>query len=126
MPAVKLSDLSLKRRKLLPFVDISPFFMFFGISGMPGDRQYRIDRRFEQEYYANKVTVSLSQGLKPGRYHLRGLPDEANKRGWTVRKATQATTDLSEDGWQELQDWLKKASRDKTVEPVWIGDLPLF
>lgn len=120
MTPVQILQLSVKKRKLGPFLDFSGFFLFFGISGGEGSRQARLDRRFEQEYYAQLVTAQLSAPLPDGRYRLRGLPDEANKRGWAVRGA-QARTELSEDGWRELQAW--KRAPGRPVQPERLGDM---
>lgn len=122
MGTVKISGLTMKRRKLPPQVNLSSFLMFFGVGGLQADRQRKMNRRFEQEFYSFVVTASLSERLTPGRYRLDGLPDEVNKRGWLVGQDARMTTDMSEDGWTELQAWMK--STTKTVQPVRIGDLP--
>lgn len=108
------------RRRGLPTLDIGPFFMFFGISGTDHGREARLQQRFEQEYFSNVVTLHLAAALSPGTYTLRGLPDEANKRGWTVGpEGGNPTGHLSADGLEELRAWMRRTpgQRDRRVRP---------
>ncbi|GGL96480.1 hypothetical protein [Deinococcus aerophilus] len=101
--------LHVRRRRLLPWVDVGPFLLFFGVSGEDRGRAARLERRFEQEHFSQRVTLRLQPALPAGRYTLRGLPAEANKRGWTVGPGGHsAHGDLSADGLRELQGWMNQ------------------
>ncbi|PNY80936.1 hypothetical protein CVO96_05720 [Deinococcus koreensis] len=115
-PTVELSAITVRRRRLRPFIDFGAFFLFFGISGTDHGREERMRRRFEQEFYANVVTATLRGSVEPGRYRLEGLPQDANRRGWTVDAGGRATGDLSDDGLAELRAWMAQGKR--RVEPV--------
>ncbi|CAM3731421.1 hypothetical protein DEFR109230_10105 [Deinococcus frigens] len=96
--------------------DLGPFLLFFGVSSTDHDREERLNRRFELEHFSNVVTLDLASPLEPGQYLLRGLPDEANKRGWTVGQGGgHPTGHLSDDGLEELRDWM--GQRDRWVQP---------
>ena len=108
------------RRKGWPTLDLGPFFMFFGVSGTDHGREARMEKRFEQEYFSNAVTLHLASTLEPGVYTLHGLPDEANRRGWTVGPGGgNPTGHLSADGLEDLREWLRRkpAQRDRRVRP---------
>lgn len=108
------------RRRGWPTLDIGPFFMFFGVSGTDHGREARMERRFEQEYFSNAVTLHLARALTPGRYALRGLPEETNRRGWAVGPGGgNPTAHLSADGLEELRGWMRRkpAQRDRRVSP---------
>ncbi|GGL86110.1 hypothetical protein GCM10010840_25060 [Deinococcus aerolatus] len=109
-----------RRRRGWPTLDIGPFFMFFGIAGTDHGREARMERRFEQEYFSNAVTLHLASALSPGTYALHGLPEEANKRGWTVGpQGGNPTGHLSADGLDELRGWMRRtpSQRDRRVRP---------
>ena len=87
----------------MPTLDLGPFFMFFGVSGTDHGRKARMEQRFELEYFSNVVTLHLASPLAPGHYTLRGLPDEANKRGWTVEPGGGPPRgNLSDDDYQHF------------------------
>ncbi|PTA66854.1 hypothetical protein [Deinococcus arcticus] len=109
--------LSARRRRLRPFVDLGPFFLFFGISGVDHGREARLERRFEEEYYPHLVTLRPSGSLPPGRYSFAGLPADANRRGWAVEEGGLAQGELSEDGWAALQAWLAQGGGEGAVQP---------
>lgn len=117
---LEIMGLSVRRRRVPPTVDLGAFFMFFGVSGTDHGRAARLERRFELEYFSNAVTLHLTSPLGPGVYVLRGLPTEANKRGWTVGKAGgNPTGHLSADGLDELRDWMRQraAQKNRRVRP---------
>ncbi|BDP43181.1 hypothetical protein DAETH_31500 [Deinococcus aetherius] len=116
MEPVKLINLSVKRTRLRPWVDLSGFFAFFGISGVDHDREERLQKRFEEEYYRNYATVMLSARVAPGTYTLDGLPQEANRLGWTVNANGTATSRLSDDALASLRAWMERGTR--TVHPT--------
>lgn len=105
----------MRRRRLLPLPDFSGFFLFFGISGTDWNREQRLERRFEREYYPHLVTLGLSGKARPGRYHLYGLPAEADRRGWTITANGRATATLSDEGLSELRTWMAGGTRE--VQP---------
>ncbi len=111
-----VASLSVKRRKpKLINIDWGPFFLYFGVSGTDDGRARRMEERFELEHFANLVTLTLNAPLAPGSYLLRGLPDEANKRGWTVDAGGRsATGPLSDDGLADLRAWM--AGRERRVQ----------
>ena len=117
-PALQL--LSVRRRRLGPYVDLGPFFLFFGISGVDRGRDARIQKRFDLEYYPHLVTLRLSPAPAPGCYALRGLPADANKRGWTAQQGGTLQSDLSDDGLAELRAWLEAGGGE--VRPEALGD----
>ena len=117
-PALQL--LSVRRRRLGPYVDLGPFFLFFGISGVDRGRDARIQKRFDLEYYPHLVTLRLSPAPAPGCYALRGLPADANKRGWTAQQGGTLHGDLSDDGLAELRAWLEAGGGE--VRPEALGD----
>ncbi|WP_245872883.1 hypothetical protein [Deinococcus planocerae] len=108
--------MSVKRPRLRPWIDFGGFFAFFGISGVDHDREQRVQRRFEEEFYRNRVTATLSARVAPGTYALGGLPEEANRLGWTVLPSGTATTRLSDDSLASLRAWMERGSRK--VEPT--------
>ncbi|CAM3388137.1 hypothetical protein DESA109040_10650 [Deinococcus saxicola] len=112
----KVEGLGVKRRRLKPMtIDWGPFFLYFGVSGTDHTRAERMEKRFELEHFANLVTLTLSVPLTPGSYTLRGLPDEANKRGWTVGAGGRsASGPLSDDGLTDLRAWM--AGRERRVQ----------
>lgn len=116
MEPVKLIHLSVKRTRLRPWVDFGGFFVFFGISGVDHGREERLQRRIEQEHYRNHATVRLSARVAPGSYALSGLPEEANRRGWTIDASGTATSDLSDEGLAHLRAWMERGPR--TVRPI--------
>ncbi|MDV6373523.1 hypothetical protein [Deinococcus arenicola] len=104
------------KKRGLPSLDLGPFLMFFGISGVEHGKQERLDRQFELEHFFNLVTLTLNPPLGPGQYVLKGLPHEANKRGWTVEQGSQtASSPLSADGLEELREWM--GGRQRRVQP---------
>lgn len=106
-------------RKKKPFsLDLSPVFLFLGVSGTDHGREARMQQRFEQEWYANIVTLRLSGQLPMGRYQLRGLPDEANKRGWTVTESGSIRSDLSDEGLSDFRQWWGRGARRVEAVPV--------
>ncbi|GAA5501742.1 hypothetical protein Dxin01_01481 [Deinococcus xinjiangensis] len=109
----------LKRRKLGPVLDFGGFFAFFGVSGTDHGREERMNKRFEQEYFANIVTLVLSQPLAAGTYQFAGLPELVNRRGWKVEGGHAATCDLSDDGLEEFRAWM--SSKVRRVEAVRVG-----
>lgn len=111
MSPLEITGISVRRRRLRPFIDFGAFFLFFGISGTDSGREERMRRRFEQEYYANTVTATLRGAVPAGRYRLEGLPEDANRRGWTVGEGGRAVSDLSDDGLAELRAWMQKGKR---------------
>jgi hypothetical protein len=112
--------LHVRRRRLLPWVDVGPFLLFFGVSGEDRGRAARLERRFEQEHFSQRVTLRLHPALPAGRYTLRGLPAEANKRGWTVEPGGRsARSDLSADGLRELRGWLDHRRLEGAGCAVW-------
>lgn len=117
-PPAEISALTARRRRLRPFIDFGAFFLFFGISGTDHGREARLRRRFEQEFYANVVTVTLGGPVAPGRYRLEGLPADANRRGWTVGHGGVAVSDLSDDGLAELRAWLARGNRRVVPTPL--------
>ncbi|MVN85910.1 hypothetical protein GO986_03930 [Deinococcus sp. HMF7620] len=100
-----LQVLSVRRRRLRPFVDFGPVFLFFGISGVDHGREARLQRRFEQEYYPHVVTARLG-GVGAGRYRLEGLPEDANRRPWIVGADGVVRGELSEEGLGAFRVWL--------------------
>lgn len=96
--------------------------MFFGVSGTDHGREARLERQFERAHFSNVVTLDLAAPLEPGRYRLRGLPDEANKRGWTVGPGGQPTGHLSDDGLAELRAWLGQRGRQVRPQPLTAPD----
>ncbi|WP_343216598.1 hypothetical protein [Deinococcus aestuarii] len=106
----------MKRTRLRPWIDFGGFFAFFGISGVDHDRERRVQKRFEEEFYPHQVTATLSARVAPGPYALGGLPEEANRLGWTVQPNGAATTRLSDDGLASLRAWMERGSR--TVQPT--------
>lgn len=118
MASSSLQLVSVRRRRLGPYVDLGPFFLFFGISGVDRGREARIQKRFDLEYYPHIVTVRLSAAPAPGRYALRGLPAEANKRGWTAQQGGTLQGDLSDDGLAELRAWLASGGGDVRPEAL--------
>lgn len=123
MPPVHLHSISVRRRRVRPFIDFGAFFLFFGISGTDHGREERMRRRFEQEYYANIVTatlrgIGLRGAVSAGRYRLEGLPPDANRRGWTVDASGRATGDLSDDGLAELRAWMERGQRQVVPVPL--------
>ncbi|WP_221091391.1 hypothetical protein [Deinococcus aquaedulcis] len=106
--ALTLRDVTVRRRRLWPYVDLGPVFLFMGISGVDHGREARLQRRFEQEYYPYLVTARPSRPLAPGRYTFSGLPEDANRRGWTVAPDGLARTELSEEGHSAFQAWRQR------------------
>ncbi|GAA5532435.1 hypothetical protein [Deinococcus aluminii] len=118
MTPTEITGLTVRRKgRGLP-VDFGAFFLFFGISGIDSGRAERLQRRFEREYYPHLVTLKLAGNVRPGRYHLRGLPAEANRRGWTVQANGAATADLSEEGLHDLNTWRASGARQVHLEPL--------
>lgn len=111
-----MEGLSVKRRRLKPMsIDWGPFFLYFGVSGTDHTRAERMEKRFELEHFANLVTLSLTVPLAPGSYLLLGLPDEANKRGWTVDAGGRSASGaLSDDGLADLRAWM--GGRERRVQ----------
>ena len=95
------------------------FFVFFGVSGTDHNREERMHRRFEQEYFANIITLTL-EPLPPGVYHFAEMPELVNRRGWTVsqKAPNTATTDLSNDGLEEFRAWWASGVRRVTPQRV--------
>ena len=118
MAPVEIVGISVRRRRLRPFVDFGAFFLFFGISGTDSGREERMRKRFEQEYYANVVTATLRGAVPAGRYRLQGLPEDANRRGWTVDGSGRATGDLSDDALAELRAWMEQRGRQVVPVPL--------
>ena len=112
----RVEGLSVKRRRKPPMtIDWGPFFLYFGVSGTDHGRAKRMEGRFKLEHFANLVTLTLGAPLAPGSYLLRGLPDEANKRGWTVDAGGRsATGPLSDDGLADLRAWM--GGRERRVQ----------
>ncbi|MFK7601509.1 hypothetical protein ACI3L1_04775 [Deinococcus sp. SM5_A1] len=119
MPEIRVNGLSVRpRRKRMALPDLGGFFMFFGVSGTDHGRAARLERRFELEHFSNVVTLDLASPLGPGQYVLRGLPHEANKRGWTVEGGGSATGHLSDDGLEELRAWMGQGNRRVQAEAI--------
>ncbi|GAA5511871.1 hypothetical protein Dcar01_00585 [Deinococcus carri] len=118
MTPTEITGLTLRRKRPGLPVDFGSFFMFFGISGIEHGREERLRRRFEREYYPHVVTLRLSGQVTPGRYHLRGLPGEADRRGWTVQAGGTATADLSDEGLHDLNTWRAGGGRQVELEPL--------
>ncbi len=109
MRETQVLALHVRRRRLLPWVDVGPFLLFFGVSGEDRGRAARLERRFEREHFSQRVTLRVAPALPAGHYVLRGLPAEANKRGWTVGPGGHsARSDLSADGLRELRSWMEQ------------------
>lgn len=122
MASLPIQLLSVRRRRLGPYVDLGPFFLFFGISGVDRGKDARVQKRFDLEYYPHVVTVRLpGQAPAPGRYALRGLPDDANKRGWTAQPGGTLQGDLSDDGLAELRAWLASGGGEVRPEALASG-----
>ncbi len=118
MASVQLKTYRLSRRKPKARIDFGAFFAFFGVSGVDHGREQRTQRRFEEEYFANVVTLMLSGAIENGLYHFAGLPERVNRRGWRVQ-GQQATTELSDDGLEEFREWLGRGVRQ--LEAVRVG-----
>lgn len=122
MQEIEVVGLSVRtKRRGWPTLDLGPFFLFFGVSGTDHGRKARMERQFENEYFANVVTLHLASALESGIYTLHGLPDAANKRGWTVEpKGSNPIGHLSADGLSELRAWMRSrpAQRDRRVQPT--------
>ncbi|KQR40668.1 hypothetical protein [Deinococcus sp. Leaf326] len=118
MASSNLQLLSVRRRRLRPYVDLGPFFLFFGISGVDRGKDARVQKRFDLEYYPHIVTVLVSPAPAPGRYALRGLPVEANKRGWTAQSGGALQGELSDDGLAELRAWLGAGGGEVRAEAL--------
>ena len=118
MEPATISAFRVRRKRLGPSLDFGSFFLFFGISGTDEGRGERLQKRFEGEYYRHLVTLKLSGSVPPGRYWLRKLTEEANKRGWTVRADGRATSDLSDEGLRDLNTWLASGARQVHLDPL--------
>ncbi len=118
MTALRITHVEHRRRTPRPFIDLAGFFLFFGISGVDHGREARMQRRFEEETFPHHVTVQITPALAPGRYRLDGLPEDVGGRPWAVRRAGQATTALSDDGWIAFQAWQHGGRRDVRAVPL--------
>ena len=119
--AVEIRGISVRRRRLRPFIDFGAFFLFFGISGTDHGREERMRKRFEQEYYANIVTATLRGAVPAGRYLLNGLPADANRLGWAVGEGGLAVGDLSDDALADLRAWMGQGGRQVVPIPLEAG-----
>ncbi|SMB92353.1 hypothetical protein [Deinococcus hopiensis] len=118
MKTVQLTELRARRRRFASLPDFGAFFMFFGVSGIDQHSEERQQKRFEREYYAHLATVRLSGTVTAGRYTFQNLPEEANRRGWSVRSDATASTELSDEGLQALKGWMARGSREVQLQPL--------
>lgn len=118
MESAQVTQIIARRRRLWPVPDFGAFFMFFGISGTDWNQEERLHQRFEREYYRQLVALRLAGSTPPGRYHLRGLPAEASRRGWTLTANGTASATLSDEGLGELKEWMARADRSILLDPL--------
>jgi len=117
MEPITLLNMSVKRQKPPSnWPDFRGFFLLFGVSGVDQHREERLEKRFKQRFYPNRVTVTVSGGVTPGHYNFQGLPKAINYWGWIVDKNGTAVSDLSDAALAELKTWMQRGPR--TVSPV--------